>query len=95
MSPEWQRRAVATFLTVLSIAPVRKIEPALALATSLPGVWITRIMAIAILILCFKLADMIPDEEWRHISLWRPRLIHVVLLMIGAMMLTLLYGVAH
>lgn len=95
MSPEWQRRAVATFLTVLSIAPVRKIEPMLAAASGLPGVWITRLTAIAILILCFKLTDMIPDEQWRHSISWRPRMIHVVLLMISAMMLAVLYGAAH
>jgi len=95
MSPEWQRRTVVTFLTVLSIAPIRKIEPALAAASGLPGVWITRITAIAILILCFKLADMIPDEQWRYSMSWRPRLIHAVLAMISAMMLAVLYGVAH
>lgn len=95
MSPEWQRRAVATFLTVLSIAPIRKIEPALAAASGLPGVWITRITAIAILILCFKLTDMIPDSEWRYRSLWRPRLIHGVLLAISTLMLALFYGAAH
>ena len=95
MSPEWQRRTVATFLTVLSIAPIRKIEPALAAASGLPGVWITRITAIAILILCFKLADKIPDEQWRYNMSWRPRLIHAVLAMISAMMLAVLYGAAH
>lgn len=68
MSPEWQRRAVATFLTVLSIAPVRKIEPMLAAVSGLDGVWITRASAIAILIVCFKLTDMIPDRAWPVIS---------------------------
>lgn len=95
MSPEWQRRTVVTFLTVLSTAPIRKVEPVLAAATGLPGVWITRITAIAILVLCFKLADMIPDRQWRYRGFWRPRMIHAVLLLISGMMLTLLYGVAH
>jgi len=95
MNPEWQRRAVAIFLTVLSIAPVRKIEPILAAGSALPGVWITRIAAIAILILCFKLTDMIPDDEWRFKSIWRPRTIHGVMLMIMAIMLAMLYGVAR
>lgn len=95
MSPEWQRRTVVTFLTVLSIAPIRKVEPVLAAASGIPGAWITRITAIAILILCFKLADMIPDEQWRYSMSWRPRMIHAVLAMISAMMLAVLYGVAH
>lgn len=95
MSPEWQRRAVAIFLTVLSIAPIRKIEPALAAATGWDGVWITRITAIAILVVCFKLADMIPDRQWRYSMSWRPSMIHAVLLIISGMMLALLYGVAH
>lgn len=95
LSPEWQRRAVATFLTVLSIAPIRKVEPILAAAIGIPGVWITRITAIAILILCFKLADKIPDDEWRYSMSWRPRMIHAVLALISAMMLAVLYGAAH
>jgi hypothetical protein len=94
MRPEWQRRAVATFLTVLSIAPIRKIEPAIAQATGLDGVWTTRVIAIAILIMCFKLADTIPDEQWRF-SIWRPRAIHVVILAVGGLMLALFYGSAH
>jgi len=94
--PEWQRRAVATFLTVLSIAPIRKIEPALAAATGLDGVWITRLTAIAILIVCFSLTDTIPDHAWwQPKAFWRPRMVHIVVLMVGTIMLTLLYGVAH
>lgn len=94
LSPEWQRRYVATFLTVLSIAPIRKIEPAIAQATGLDPVWITRATAIAILILCFKLADTIPDEQWRF-KFWRPRTVHVVMLSVSALMLALFYGAAH
>lgn len=95
MSPEWQRRAVAIFLAVIFAAIIRKIEPRLARETGIDPVWITRICAIAILIACFKLTDMIPDDEWRFRSIWRPRLIHAVMLVVSATMLALFYGAAH
>jgi hypothetical protein len=94
MSPEWQRRAVATFLTVLSIAPVRKIEPMLATVIGIDGVWITRVSAIAILIACFKLADMIPDHEWQW-TLRRPRPGAGMLVVATCIFLALLVTVAH
>lgn len=96
MSPEWQRRAVAIFLTVLSIAPIREIEPYLAAATGLPGVWITRIVAIAILIWCFKLTDMIPSHEW-HLEEHFPRLraVHLVVAAISIALILISYAAAH
>jgi len=95
MSPEWQRRTVAIFLTVLSIAPIRKIEPILAEATGLNGVWITRVTAIAILILCFKLADMIPDDQWRFREPGRPRAAHLGFAALCAAIIVLSHGAAH
>ena len=63
-SPEWQRRLWSIFLTVVITACIRKVEPALARAYAVDPVWITRICAIAILCLCFRLADRIPNHEW-------------------------------
>jgi hypothetical protein len=95
MSPEWQRRAVAIALTVIFTAIARKIEPTLARATGLEGVWITRICAVAILIVCFKLTDMIPDYEWRMKRPWLPRPIHAMIAVVSGLMLAALYGAAY
>lgn len=95
MSPEWQRRAVAIFLAVIFAAIIRKIEPRLARETGIDPVWITRITAIAILILCFKLADTIPDDEWRLPAPARPRAVHFILAMLGAALIVMSYGAAH
>jgi hypothetical protein len=95
MSPEWQRRAWAIFFTVIFAAIVRKIEPTLGRATGIDPVWITRVCAVAILIVCFKLADMIPDYEWRMRRIWLPRPVHGLIAVVGGLMLAALYGVAH
>lgn len=97
MSPEWQRRVSAIFFAVIFAAIIRKIEPRLAREVGIDkddAVWITRICAVAILTVCFKLTDTIPDEYWRF-SIWRPRAVHVAMVAVGTLMLALFYGAAH
>jgi hypothetical protein len=73
MRAEWQRRLVAIFITTLYAGLSRLFEPAYA-KLGLNPVWITRFSAVAILLICFKLADRIPDSLWPHLELpSRPR----------------------
>lgn len=95
MSPEWQRRAMAIGLTFAFVFAVREFEPGIGRATGVPPVWITRASALAILVMCFRLADMIPDDEWRLPAPARPRAVHFILAALSAVLVVMSYGAAH
>lgn len=63
MSAEWHRRILCIAYAAVFAALSRKLEGHY-LRAGLDPVWTTRILAIAILILCFRLSDMIPDSHW-------------------------------
>jgi small-conductance mechanosensitive channel len=67
MRAEWQRRMISIVMATTYAGLSRRMEPIYATA-GLDPVWITRIAAIAILIICFRLADRIPDPAWPR---WR------------------------
>lgn len=92
MRAEWHRRLLSIAYTVALAACSRKIEPSY-VKLGLDPVWTTRIFAIAILILCFKLADKIPDESWPN---WRLefQVKHGLYLLLIAIWLAVVLGLA-
>lgn len=92
MRAEWHRRLLAIAYTAMLAGISRKLEPTYA-KLGLDPVWITRIFAIALLILCFKLADKIPDESWPNWQL-AFRVKHGVYLLIVAIWLAVVLGIS-
>lgn len=74
MNAQWKRRAVAITIAVMVARTSRKLEPdyLAKLPTANPE-WITSALALAFLILCFRMADRIPDSQWDALT-WLPRL---------------------
>ncbi len=95
MRAEWHRRLLAIAYAAMFAAMSRKFEPAY-IKMGLEPQWITRILAIALLIICFKLADKIPDESWPNWQLRRPqfRIKHGIYLTIIAIWVAVLLGIS-
>lgn len=92
MRAEWHRRLLSIAYTVTLAACSRKIEPTY-VKLGLDPVWTTRIFAIALLILCFKLTDKIPDESWPN---WRLEfhVKHAMYLLIIAIWVAVVVGIS-
>lgn len=97
MRAEWQRRLLAITYAATFAGISRRWEKAYE-AIGLDPVWITRIIAIALLIICFKLADKIPDDSWPRWELRMPLAygLYIILLAIWlSVLLGLFMGGAH
>lgn len=92
MPPEWYRRLLAIMITTLYAAISRKFE-AYYVKIGLDPVWITRITAVGVLILCFHLADKIPDANWPQWK-WRWRTVYGVYLLLVLIWVAVFLGVS-
>lgn len=90
MRPEWQRRLLAISIASVYAGLSRVFESGYE-KVGLDPVWITRISAIATLLLCFKLTDMIPDHAWPRLAPY-PRLRRAALVALTALWLMALLG---
>lgn len=83
---EWQRRVVAIGYAAVASCTLGAIN-------GLP-LWIVVIFGLAILVFCFRLADMISDEAWPRWSL-KLRYVHGLYLLLAIGLLMLFGGRAH
>lgn len=91
MRAEWLRRLVCVGTCATIAWSMRHVEPAFTRATGLKGVWITMPITLATLVLCFKLADQIPDSHWPT-SLRIIGIGHAVVLLIMLIWLAIILG---
>jgi hypothetical protein len=88
---EWQRRAIAIAYAAVFAGFSRMAEP-IYIRWGLDPMWITRIIAIGILVLSIRLADLIPDENWPSLRLQVTTGLFVYLMLV-AIWLTLWFAI--
>ena len=97
MRAETQRRIIAVGTAATFARLSRHVEPYYPKVTAIPPSWMTTIIALAILVLCFKLADMIPDSGWpthiRPVTVGQVAVAQIVLIWVAVFLG--LSGAAH